>query len=98
MNQIAVIVIKKNELDKTNHANSEIRANQIFKELEAQAQDGQIMIETGTVVIKDAQGNVKLRKSSEWTGQAGAKWGAFWGLLVGPWYRFFFRSGKTGDT
>jgi len=83
VNQIAVIVIKKNELDKTNHANSEIRANQIFKELEAQAQDGQIMIETGTVVIKDAQGNVKLRKSSEWTGQAGAKWGAFWGLLVG---------------
>jgi len=83
MSQIAVLVIKYRELDKIHYMNSETRANHLFKELETQVKDGQIMIATGTVVIKDAKGNVKLRKTSEWTSRSGAKWGAFWGLLVG---------------
>jgi hypothetical protein len=61
MNQVAVLVVKKSDLEKVHYSNTETWANHLFKELEAQVEDGQILIETGTVVIKDSQGNVKLR-------------------------------------
>ena len=65
------------------HQDSEDLAKAAFKELEKLAKKGEVAIESATVVAKDENGTVKIRKTSEWTAGSGAGRGAFWGLLVG---------------
>ena len=62
---------------------SEQQATWAFKEIEKLVKEGKMNVESGTVVVKEEGGKVKLRKTSEWTAKSGARRGAFWGLLVG---------------
>ena len=62
---------------------SEEQATWAFKEIERLVKEGKMTVESGTIVVKEEGGKVKLRKTSEWTAKSGARRGAFWGLLVG---------------
>ena len=62
---------------------SENQAQWAFKEIERLVKEGKMAVESGTIVVKEEGGKVKLRKTSEWTAKSGARRGAFWGLLVG---------------
>ena len=61
---------------------AEDQAKLAFKEVEKAAKDGKIKVESATVVVREQDG-AKLRRTSEWTSGRGARWGGFWGLLVG---------------
>jgi uncharacterized membrane protein len=85
MKTIAVMVIDKPSGAPTVpvHVTAEDQAKEIYKELGELAKKGTVNIESGTIVIKNEEGVVKLRKTSEMTAGRGAGRGAFWGLLVG---------------
>ncbi len=85
MKQLAVLVFEMPPGPRyaIGRVDSEDQAKAAFKELEKLAKDGQVAIESATVVVKDENGKVKTRKTSEWTAGSGAGRGAFWGLLVG---------------
>jgi uncharacterized membrane protein len=65
------------------YVSSEDQAKQIYKELGELGKKGTVQIESGTIVVKNEEGKVKLRKTTEMTADRGAGRGAFWGLLVG---------------
>ena len=69
--------------DYSTFKHSEQQATWAFKEIEKLVKEGKMTVESGTIVVKEEGGKVKLRKSSEWTAKSGARRGAFWGLLVG---------------
>ncbi|MGD9049907.1 MAG: DUF1269 domain-containing protein [Anaerolineae bacterium] len=85
MKTIAVMVIDKPEGSSLDylHVTAEGKAKEIYKELGELAKKGTVNIESGTIVIKNEEGVVKLRKTTEMTAGRGAGRGAFWGLLVG---------------
>jgi uncharacterized membrane protein len=62
---------------------AEDKAKEILEELGELAKKGTVNIESGTIVIKNDESVVKLRKTTEMTAGRGATRGAFWGLLVG---------------
>ena len=62
---------------------SEEQATWAFKEIERLVKEGKMKVESGTIVVKDEGGKIRLKKTSEWTAKSGARRGAFWGLLVG---------------
>lgn len=82
MKQIAVQVFEKGEPG-IFVTTAEDRAKEAYKELEKLAKDGQVQIESATIVVKNEEGAVRLRRTSEMTTGKGARRGAFWGLLVG---------------
>jgi uncharacterized membrane protein len=82
MEQIAVLVFEQGEADIYTRS-SEDRAKDVYKELEDLAEKGEVQIESATIVVKNEEGSVKLRRTSEWTAGKGAGRGALWGLLVG---------------
>jgi uncharacterized membrane protein len=82
MKQIAVQVFEKGEPG-IFVTTGEDRAKEAFKELERLAKDGQVQIESATIVVKNEEGAVRLKRTSEMTAGKGAGRGAFWGLLVG---------------
>jgi uncharacterized membrane protein len=85
MKTIAVMVIDKPKGTPTvlGHVTAEDQAKKIYKELGELAKKRTVNIESGTIVIKNEEGVVKLRKTTEMTSGRGAARGAFWGLLVG---------------
>jgi uncharacterized membrane protein len=91
MSQIAVLVFEAEGLSKAFYASqiqdkpdiSQDRAKVAYEEIERLVKDGKMAVESGTIVVKDNLGKVKIVKTSEWTAKSGAGWGAFWGLLVG---------------
>lgn len=84
MSQLAVLVFHQDNQTKSYGFNtSQDRAKAVYKEIEGLVKDSKMAVESGTIVVKDEVGKVRLRKTSEWTAKSGAGWGAFWGLLVG---------------
>ena len=85
MKTIAVMVFDKTEGSRYDygHVSSEDQAKAVYKELGELAKKGTVEIESGTIVVKNEEGKVKLRKTTEMTSGRGAGRGAFWGLLVG---------------
>lgn len=82
MDQIAVLVFEKGEPGAW-AASSEDRAKDAYKELEDLAKKGQVQIDSATIVVRNEEGRVRLRRTSEWTAGKGGRRGAFWGLVVG---------------
>jgi uncharacterized membrane protein len=85
MKTIAVMVFDKPEGSpyEIGYVSSEDQAEEVYKELGELAKKGTVQVESGTIVIKNEEGKVKLRKTTEMTSGRGAGRGAFWGLLVG---------------
>jgi uncharacterized membrane protein len=85
MKTIAVMVFDKAEGSpyEIGYVSSEDLAKKTYKELGELVKTGTIQIESGTIVIKDEEGQVKLRKTTEMTAGRGAGRGAFWGVIVG---------------
>jgi uncharacterized membrane protein len=85
MKLIAVQVFDKPEGSRyvIGYISAEDQAKMAYKEIEKGVKDGKLQVESVTIVIKDENGNVKLRKTTEMTSGRGARRGAFWGLLVG---------------
>jgi len=82
MEQIAVLVFEPGDA-RVWAESGESRAKEAYRELEELAKKGQVQIESATIVIKDEEGQVRLRRTSEWTAGKGAGRGALWGLVVG---------------
>ena len=82
MSQIAVLVFERTESGIMSDS-SENLAKMAYKELEQFAKDDKVQIESATIVVKNEEGAVRLRRTTEWTAGKGARRGAFWGLLVG---------------
>jgi uncharacterized membrane protein len=82
MSQIAVLVFEQPEAGYMTDTSEDL-AKMAYKELEEMAKDEKVQIESATIVVKNDQGEVRLRRTSEWTAGKGARRGAFWGLLVG---------------
>lgn len=82
MEEIAVLVFEKGEALAWTES-GEARAKEAYRELEDLAKKGQVQIESATIVIKNEEGVVRLRRTSEWTAGKGGRRGAFWGLIVG---------------
>jgi uncharacterized membrane protein len=85
MKTIAVMVYDKPEGSRYEfgYTSAEDQVKQISKELEELSKKGTVQIESSTIVVKNEEGAVKLRKTTEMTAGRGAGRGAFWGLLVG---------------
>ena len=84
MSQLAVLVFHEDAENKPlAFKTSEDRAKLAYEEIQRLAKDDKMAVESGTIVIKDEFGRVKIRKTSEWSVKKGAGRGAFWGLLVG---------------
>lgn len=85
MKQIAVLVFDEPEGQEYDigYVSTEDKAIEAFKEIEELAKKDQLKVESGTIVVKNNEGVVKLRKTSEMTAGRGAARGGFWGLLVG---------------
>jgi uncharacterized membrane protein len=82
MEQIAVLVFEQGEPSAWAES-SEDRAKEAYRELEDLAKKELVQIESATIVVKNEEGRVKLRRTSEWTAGKGGRRGAFWGLVVG---------------
>ena len=85
MKSIAVMVFDKPQGSEyeIGYASTEAQAQEVYKELGELGKKDRVRIESGTIVVKDETGSVKLRKTSEMTAGRGAGRGAFWGLVVG---------------
>jgi uncharacterized membrane protein len=85
MKTIAVMVFDKpgGSQYEIGYVSAEDKVKQIYKELEGLNKKGTVQIESGSIVVKEENGAVKLRKTTEMTAGRGAGRGAFWGLLVG---------------
>ena len=66
MEQIAVLVFEKGEPGIWTET-AEGRAKDAYKELEGLVKMEEVQIESATIVVKNEQGRVKLRHTSEWT-------------------------------
>ena len=79
MKTIAVMVFDKPEGSRyeIGYVSSEDQAKQIYKELGELGKKGTVQIESGTIVVKNEEGKVKLRKTTEMTAGRGAGRGAF---------------------
>jgi uncharacterized membrane protein len=82
MSQIAVLVFEQPEAGMFSNTSEDL-AKMAYKELEEMVENEKVQIESATIVVKNDQGEVRLRRTSEWTAGKGAGRGAFWGLLIG---------------
>jgi uncharacterized membrane protein len=85
MKLIAVQIFDKPEGSEYDigYVSAEDQAKMAYKEIEEKVKEGKIQVESATIAIKDGDGNVKLRKTTEMTAGRGARRGALGGLLVG---------------
>jgi uncharacterized membrane protein len=85
MKTIAVMVFDKPDKSEyeIGYTSAEDRAKDVYKELGELVKKGTVHIDSGTIVVKNEQGKVKLHKTTEMTTGRGARRGAFWGLIVG---------------
>ena len=82
MARIAVLVFEKGEVF-AQAESGEDRAKEAYAELEDLAKKELVQIESATIVVKNEEGQVRLRRTSEWTAGKGAGRGALWGFVVG---------------
>ena len=82
MEQIAALVFERGAPSAWTES-GEDRAKEAYKELEDLAKKGLVQIESATIVVKNEEGQVRLRRTAEWTAGKGAGRGALWGLVVG---------------
>lgn len=85
MKLIAVQVFEKPEGSEYDigYESAEDHARMAYDEIHDAVKDGTIQVESATIAIKDPEGDIKLRKTTEMTSGRGARRGAFGGLLVG---------------